>query len=96
MYARITPYKMKPGSKDAAMKIMDKLKDQIMALPGQHSFLNVLDDKAGSGYVVSTTELSETSPETAEKIKGLWANFASYIEGQPQAHSFEVLADWKR
>ena len=94
MFARITPYKMKPGSKDAAIAIMNSLKDKIMALPGQKHFLNVMD-KNGSGYVISLTELAETPPDTAEKIKALWGAFSDHLEAMPTPGSFEVLADWK-
>ncbi|MCK0138207.1 hypothetical protein [Aliiroseovarius sp. F47248L] len=95
MYARVTPYKMKPGSKAAATKIMESLKDKIMALPGQKSFLNVMNDDEGSGYVISTTELAEMSPETGEKVKALWSAFSEFLENDPKAKSYTVIANWK-
>ena len=95
MYARITPYKMKPGSKAAATKLMEGLKDKIMALPGQQTFLNVMNDDQGSGYVISTTDQAEMTPETGEKVKALWSTFSEYLEEEPKAHSYSVIADWK-
>ena len=91
MYARITPYKMKPGSQAAAVAIMNALKDKIMALPGQHSFLNVSNDGDGTGYVISTTEIADQAPETAEKIKALWGAFSEHLVEQPTAHTY----DWR-
>ncbi|PTX56757.1 hypothetical protein C8N43_1419 [Litoreibacter ponti] len=95
MYARITPYKMKPGSKAAAIKVMKGLKKKILALPGQQQFLNVMNDETGTGYVVSTTTLSEVSEETQAKIKALWAEFSEFLVEQPHPQSFEVIADWE-
>ena len=94
MYARITPYKMKPGSKAAATKIMETLKDRIMALPGQQSFLNVMNDNDGTGYVISTTNIAEATPETVEKVNALWANFKDHLVEEPSAKIYEVVADW--
>ncbi len=94
MYARITPYKMKPGSKAAATKVLNSLKDKIMALPGQHSFLNVMNDKDGTGYVISTTDNAEPSPESIVKIKALWAVFKDHLVEEPHAHTYDVVADW--
>ena len=95
MYARVTRYQMKPGSKAAATKIMNGLKDQIMAMDGQQSFLNVMDDDTGSGYVISTTTNAVTSPETLEKIAALWGAFAKFIQAPPETKSYEVAADWR-
>ena len=87
MYARITPYKMKPGSKAAATQIMETLK-------GQQSFLNVMNDNDGSGYVISTTNIAEATPETVEKVNALWANFKDHLVEEPSAKIYEVVADW--
>ena len=39
MYARITSYKMKPGSREAATAILNGLKADILALPGIVRFI---------------------------------------------------------
>lgn len=95
MYARITPFKMKAGSKQEAIKIMDRVKADIMGLPGMKHFINVMDD-TGKGYVVSLTELAETPPDIQEKINAIWANFADHLESRPTPESYGVLADWKK
>ena len=94
MYARITPFKMKPGSKDAATKLVDGLKSQIMALPGIQHFINVIDDD-GAGYVISLTDVETPTPETNEKIKQIWGGFAEHLEAMPQASSYDLIAHWK-
>ena len=94
MYARITPFKMKPGSKDAATKLVDGLKSQIMALPGIQQFINVIDDD-GAGYVISLTDVETPTPETNEKIKQIWGGFAEHLEAMPQASSYDLIAHWK-
>ena len=94
MYARITPFKMKPGSKDAATKLVDGLKSQIMALPGIQQFINVIDND-GAGYVISLTDVETPTPETNEKIKQIWGGFAEHLEAMPQASSYDLIAHWK-
>jgi hypothetical protein len=93
MYARITKYKMKPGTKDAAIKIIEGLKDQVLALEGQQSFLNVMNAD-GHGYVISTTVNAETAPETGAKIAQLWGAFSDVMEDVQPPESFEVITNW--
>lgn len=94
MYARITQFKMKPGSRDDVSAIMEGLKDQILQLPGLTQFINVMDDD-GAGYVVSLSELAQTPPDAAEKIKAIWGAFSDYVESVQSPESFEVFANWK-
>lgn len=96
MYTRVTPYKMKPGSQEAATHILSGLKDNILALPGQHRFLNVLNDETGEGYIDSTTDIAEPSPETVEKIKALWAQFSDFLVDEPVGATYSVVADWEK
>ncbi|SHH33265.1 hypothetical protein [Cognatishimia maritima] len=94
MFARVTPYKMKPGSQAAATEILNGLKDRIKALPGQHRFINVLNDETGEGYIVAFTDFEEPSPETAEKIKALWGQFSEFLVDTPQPSTYSVVVNW--
>ena len=38
MFARITRFQLKPGTRDAAMATMESMKADIMALPGLKEF----------------------------------------------------------
>ena len=93
MFARVTQFKMKPGSRDAATALMNALKGQIMGLPGMIHFINVMNED-GSGYVISVVESEETSNANAEKVQALWANFAEHLEGPPSPQGFDVIANW--
>ncbi|SNS20932.1 hypothetical protein [Tropicimonas sediminicola] len=93
MYARITPYKLKPGSREAATRIVHELKPRIMALPGMQRFTNVLAAD-GSGYVVALTTEPEMTPEVQEKVKALWGALGEHLEAIPAATSCEVIVDW--
>ena len=44
MYARITPYKMKPGSREAATAKMNELKAEILGLPGMQHFMSAMNE----------------------------------------------------
>ncbi len=93
MFARVTQFKMKPGSRDAATALMNALKGQIMGLPGMIHFINVMNED-GSGYVISVVESEETSNANMEKVQALWANFAEHLEGPPSPQGFDVIANW--
>ncbi len=94
MFARITPYKMKSDSIDAATEMMHSLKDQIMSLDGVHQFMNVMQSD-GSGYVISVVESEEASDKNADQVRALWANFGPYLEAIPTPEGYDVLVDWK-
>lgn len=94
MFARVTQYKMKADSIDAATKMMHSLKDQIMALDGIHQFINLMQPD-GSGYVISVVDSEATSDKNAEKVSALWANFGPFLEAMPTPAGFDVLVDWK-
>ncbi len=93
MFARITPFKMKQGSRDEAMKIMESVKSQILGLDGIQHFVCAMDD-SGSGYVVSLVSSKEASDGNAARVKDIWANFSGLLEQPPVPGAYEVLADW--
>lgn len=93
MFARVTKYKMKPGSRDPATALLNQLKDKIMAMNGMHNFVNVMNDD-GSGYVISVVESQETSDANAEQVAALWGQFADHLEGPPTPEGYDVIANW--
>ena len=95
MFARITQFQMKPGTKEQATALMHSLKDEIMGMPGMHSFTNVMNDD-GSGYVVAVVESEESSNANAEKVAALWSHFADFMAAPPQPAGFDVVAHWNR
>ncbi len=90
MFARITKYRMKPESIDAAMALLDELKPQIMAMPGMLNFINVMNDD-GNGYVVSVVESEEVSNANQERVMALWGQFADHLAGPPEMEGFNVI-----
>jgi heme-degrading monooxygenase HmoA len=94
MFARVTQYKMKPGSKAATTEIMNSLKSQIMGMPGMQNFINVANDD-GSGYVISVVESEATSNANASKVAELWGAFSSHMEAAPKAVGYDVVANWR-
>ncbi|MDV7142501.1 hypothetical protein R3X27_07375 [Tropicimonas sp. TH_r6] len=93
MFARVTHYKMKPGSRAAATEIMHGLQADILALPGMVRFINVMNDD-GSGHVVALSTVETMDAETANKVTKLWGAFADHLEGPPERGSYHVIADW--
>lgn len=93
MFARVTHYKMKPGSMDAASEIMNSLKSQIMGMPGMQNFINVANED-GSGYVIAVVESEATSNANASKVAELWGAFSDHLEAAPKAVGYDVVANW--
>ncbi|EPX78640.1 antibiotic biosynthesis monooxygenase family protein [Salipiger mucosus] len=93
MFARITPFKMKPGSRKEAEAIMARVKDQIMGLQGMQHFLCTMNDD-GSGYIVSLVSSKDDLEANKPRVKEIWGNFADLLEAQPKPEGFEVVEEW--
>lgn len=93
MFARVTHYKMKPGSREPATAKMEELKGRILGMPGLQQFINVMNDD-GSGYVIALVESEETSNANAETVKALWGEFSDYLEDMPKPTGYDVVVNW--
>jgi hypothetical protein len=93
MYARVTPFKMKPDSLDDATKLIHQLKDQVMGLPGMIQFIDCVQ-KDGSGYIVAVVESREVSEQNQERVMAIWANFKDHLEKMPTPAGYDVIANW--
>lgn len=93
MFARVTQFKMKAGTRDAATERLNAIKDQIMGLDGITGFIVAMNED-GSGYVVSTVESQAVSDANADKVAAIWGNFAEFLEGAPTPEGYDVIADW--
>jgi hypothetical protein len=95
MHARITRYKMKPGSTAAARELMESLRGEIMGLPGLRHYYNAMKED-GSGYIVSVIEPAEVSADNDERVRAIWGKFAEFLEEMPTPETLELIADWSR
>lgn len=95
MFARVTNYKMKPESIDAAIALMEQLKPQILAMPGMVRFINSIDE-TGAGYIVSLVENKDIADSNAQAVQAMWGNFAEFLEEPPVPKGFGVVADWAK
>lgn len=93
MFARITSYKMKPGSRAAATDVMNGLRGEVLSLPGMVRFINVMKDD-GSGLVIALTTNETADEATNAKIAKLWSNFGEFIEEPIKREDYHLLADW--
>jgi hypothetical protein len=95
MHARVTPFKMKVGARNAAVARMGELKDAIMAMPGMLHFINVMNDD-GTGYVVALVDSKETSDANQERTMEMWGRFSDLLEATPDPAGFDVMANWPK
>ena len=95
MFARITRYKMKPGTRDEAVKLLESMRDQIMALPGSVQSINAANED-GSGYVVAINESRALSEANGPKVREIWGNFAAFLEAVPAPEGYDVVANWMK
>jgi hypothetical protein len=93
MYARITPFKMKPGTKAVATERLGTMKDVIMGMPGMQQFINVMNED-GTGYVIAIVESEEASNANAETVKSAWGQMAEFLEVMPTPQGYDVVVDW--
>ncbi|UWQ07955.1 hypothetical protein [Aliiroseovarius crassostreae] len=93
MFARVTEYKMKAGSRAAATETLTAMKAKILAMPGMMQFINVMNED-GSGYVVALVESEATSNANAEAVAAAWAQFSDFLETTPTPKGFDVIANW--
>ncbi|WP_424943709.1 hypothetical protein [Aliiroseovarius crassostreae] len=93
MFSRVTEYKMKAGTREAATEKLNAMKSQIMAMPGMVQFINVMNED-GSGYVVALVDNKETSDANAEAVQAAWDQFADYLEATPTPKGYDVIANW--
>ncbi len=93
MFARITPYQLKPGTVEAATAKAEELKPQIMALPGLVSFTNAVNPD-GSGYVISIIESREISDANADQVKAIWGQMSEFLAEMPVPGGYDVMHRW--
>lgn len=93
MFARVTPYRLKPGARDAAIAQMEKMRTDILALPGLKRFMNVLGED-GSGFIISLVASKEISDDNMEKVRALWGQMGPHLAEPPTPQGGEVVADW--
>ncbi len=94
MFARVTPYKMKPGTREAATKKLNAMKDTIMGMSGMKDFINVMNAD-GSGYVIAVIESEAQSNANAETVKAAWGQMAEFLEAMPTPQGYDVVVNWK-
>ena len=93
MYARITPYKLKPGTVEAATARARELKPEIMALPGMVNFTNVVNAD-GAGYIVSLVESRELSDGNVERVREIWGKMGEFLAEIPVPEGYDVVDHW--
>ena len=81
---------MKPECVDAATALVEKLKPEIMALPGLQQFIDVCNED-GNGYVVSLVDSKENSDANQAQVQAIWASFADYLAEMPTPEGYDVL-----
>ena len=94
MFARITPYKLKPGTTEAAMKKAEELKPRIMGLNGIKEFINAVDDD-GNGYIVSLVTDRATSDANAAEVRSIWSEMGEFLAAPPTPAGGDVRLHWK-
>lgn len=94
MQARITRFRMKPDSVQAARGLMDDLRSEILDQPGVRHMLIVMNDD-GAGYVIGQIDASGASPEAVDRVRRLWHKFHDLLDATPDPEIYEVFADWR-
>lgn len=93
MFARITPFKMKPDALKKASEMVKGMESEIMGMPGMMHFTCSMDAE-GNGYIVALVESEERSNANMPKVKEIWAKFFEMLETPPEPRGYPVVAHW--
>ncbi len=93
MHVRVTKYKMKPEAIEEATAMLEKMKGQIMALPGMKQFINSINAD-GSGCVIAVNESREQATANEPASKGIWALYSDHLAVEPETQGFDVVVNW--
>ncbi len=95
MHARITQFRIKPESVEAATAKLEEMRPRIAALPGMHHFIHVANDD-GNGYVIALVDDDVAANPPTEKIQAIWAEFGEHLAAPPEAPKiYKVLANYQ-
>ena len=94
MYARITPYQLKPGTNEAATERAASLRDEIMGLPGMIDFTNAVNEH-GKGYIIALVESQEQSEANTPRVREIWGKMGEFLAEMPTPEGYDVVAHWK-
>ena len=90
MYARITTYHCKTETRDEAIALFEKMKPEIMAIPGlKHMFHTGNED--GNCALIGIYDNREAAQAATDTVRAFFARFAEYIDSAPQPLGYEVL-----
>lgn len=92
MYARVTKYKVKHDKIDAARRLLNTMKPQIMAIPGLKQYLNVMDAD-GDGYVISVVESKAVSDASQAAVGKIWSAFGDLLVEPVVPGGYDVLVN---
>ena len=93
MYARVSRYRMKEGSFDEAVRMVDSMRPQIKAIPGIHDWLNVGRAEDGSGVVIALYNSKADADAALPRAKEIWAQFADHLAAEPEVEGYDVVMD---
>jgi hypothetical protein len=84
---------MKKDKINAATALVEKLKSDIMALPGMIQFTNAMNPE-GTGCIVSMIDSEKTAACNADATKAIWDNFCDHLTAPPKAEGFVSHQHW--
>ncbi len=90
MYTRVTTFQCKPDRLEEATALAERLKPEIMAIPGMKYWLNAGTDD-GECISVAVYESREAADAAADTASALFSKFAEYLEGPPQPLGYKVF-----
>jgi len=90
MYARITTYHCKTETREDAIALFEKLKPEIMAIPGLKRLFHTGNEDGNCALIViyESREAAEAAMDTA---RAFFARFAEYIDSELEVLGYEVL-----
>lgn len=88
MFARVTTYKVKPGSEEALLEKVEGVRRRLADLDGLLSSHSLWKED-GRGLVVGIWESEAAMQNGAAKVRASWESLAEHLDGALEIETYE-------
>ncbi len=92
MHARITRYELKPDRLQEANALIEKLRPQILQIPGLMEYLSFRSYDGTKGTVITIYESRAHAEASMQKALQLWVKLTEFLVETPESEGYELTA----
>ena len=92
MHARITRYELKPDKLAEAQAVIEKIRPQIMCIPGLQEYLSFRSYDGIKHTVITIYESKAHAEAAIPRALQLWVKLTDFMASTPESGGYEVSA----